>query len=81
MQPTLSVSFLGQMPPVLSSSEPVRQGPPHALAHYQIIRRNGSVVPFEPQKITVALLKAFLAVRGTQSAASASIRESVEALT
>ena len=50
------------------------------LAHYQIIRRNGSVVPFEPQKITVALLKAFLAVRGTQSAASASIRESVETL-
>ena len=81
MQPTLSVSYLGQMPPLPSSSEPVRQGPPHALAHYQIIRRNGSVVPFEPQKITVALLKAFLAVRGTQSAASASIRESVETLT
>ena len=33
------------------------------LAHYQIIRRNGSVVAFEPHKIAVAMMKAFLAVR------------------
>ena len=52
-----------------------------ALAHYQIIRRNGAVVPFEPNKIAVALMKAFLAVHGTQGAASASVRETVEALT
>jgi ribonucleoside-diphosphate reductase alpha chain len=52
-----------------------------ALAHYQIIRRNGAVVPFEPNKIAVALMKAFLAVHGTQGAASASVREVVEALT
>ncbi|RYF74193.1 MAG: ribonucleoside-diphosphate reductase subunit alpha [Comamonadaceae bacterium] len=52
-----------------------------ALAHYQIIRRNGSVVPFEPNKIAVALMKAFLAVHGTQGAASASVRETVEGLT
>jgi ribonucleoside-diphosphate reductase alpha chain len=51
------------------------------LAHYQIIRRNGAVVPFEPNKIAVALMKAFLAVHGTQGAASASVRETVEALT
>jgi ribonucleoside-diphosphate reductase alpha chain len=31
---------------------------------YQIIRRSGDVVPFTPQKIAVALTKAFLAVRG-----------------
>ncbi len=53
----------------------------HALNHYQIIRRNGAVVPFEPNKIAVALMKAFLAVHGTQGAASASVREVVEQLT
>jgi ribonucleoside-diphosphate reductase alpha chain len=51
------------------------------LTHYQIIRRNGAVVPFEPNKIAVALMKAFLAVHGTQGAASASVREVVEQLT
>jgi ribonucleoside-diphosphate reductase alpha chain len=48
---------------------------------YQIIRRNGAVVAFEPNKIAVALMKAFLAVHGTQGAASASVRETVERLT
>src|SRR5574343_181676 len=52
-----------------------------ALANYQIIRRNGAVVPFEPNKIAVALMKAFLAVHGTQGAASASVREVVDELT
>jgi ribonucleoside-diphosphate reductase alpha chain len=56
-------------------------GAPIALAHYQIIRRNGAVVPFEPNKITVAMMKAFLAVHGTQGAASASVRETVDGLT
>ena len=46
---------------------------PSPLAHYQIIRRNGGVVPFEPNKIAVAMMKAFLAVHGTQGAASASV--------
>ena len=48
---------------------------------YQIIRRNGAVVPFEPNKIAVAMMKAFLAVHGTQGAASASVRETVDLLT
>ncbi|TXI23941.1 MAG: ribonucleoside-diphosphate reductase subunit alpha, partial [Roseateles sp.] len=48
---------------------------------YQIIRRNGAVVAFEPSKISVALMKAFLAVHGTSGAASASVREAVEQLT
>ena len=51
------------------------------LAHYQIIRRNGAVVAFEPGKIAVAMMKAFLAVHGTQGAASASVRETVDELT
>jgi ribonucleoside-diphosphate reductase alpha chain len=50
-------------------------------SHYQIIRRNGAVVSFEPSKIAVALMKAFLAVHGTQGAASASVRETVDELT
>ncbi len=54
---------------------------PSPLAHYQIIRRNGGVVPFEPNKIAVAMMKAFLAVHGTQGAASASVRETVDELT
>ena len=52
-----------------------------AYAGYQIIRRNGAVVMFEPNKIAVALMKAFLAVHGTQGAASASVRETVDSLT
>lgn len=51
------------------------------LPDYQILRRNGAVVPFEPQKIAIALMKAFLAVHGTQGAASASVREVVDTLT
>src|SRR5438874_5176244 len=51
------------------------------LSQYKIIRRNGAVVGFEPGKISVAVTKAFLAVEGGQSAASARIRELVAALT
>ncbi|NDY93057.1 ribonucleoside-diphosphate reductase subunit alpha [Ideonella livida] len=52
-----------------------------AYQSYQIIRRNGAVVAFEPNKIAVALMKAFLAVHGTHGAASASVRDTVESLT
>src|SRR5256885_5367734 len=48
---------------------------------YKIIRRNGAVVGFEPAKISVAMTKAFLAVNGSQAAASARIRELVAGLT
>lgn len=59
------------------------EGAGHATAYagYQIIRRNGAVVSFEPHKIAVALMKAFLAVRGAHGAASASVRETVDVLT
>ncbi|MBP7572546.1 MAG: ribonucleoside-diphosphate reductase subunit alpha [Rhodoferax sp.] len=53
----------------------------NSFQQYQIIRRNGAVVPFEPNKIAVAMMKAFLAVHGTQGAASASVREMVDGLT
>src|SRR5512140_1294165 len=64
-----------------AGNSPSGAAAPTALAHYQIIRRNGAVVPFEPTKIAIALMKAFLAVHGTQGAASASVRETVDELT
>src|SRR5438309_9776806 len=50
-------------------------------SEYKLIRRNGAVVGFGPAKITVAVTKAFLAVNGSQAAASARIRELVAGLT
>ncbi|AVS84015.1 ribonucleoside-diphosphate reductase subunit alpha [Paracidovorax avenae] len=82
MQPALSPSSATTAPdqtPTAQGTEPAAGG--HPLSHYQIIRRNGAVVPFEPQKIAVAMMKAFLAVHGTQGAASASVRETVDTLT
>jgi len=53
----------------------------HTYADYKLIRRNGSVVGFEPAKISIALTKAFLAVNGGHGAASARVRELVSHLT
>jgi ribonucleoside-diphosphate reductase alpha chain len=50
-------------------------------ADYKTIRRNGSVVGFEPNKINIAMTKAFIAVQGGQAAASARIRDLVDSLT
>ena len=52
-----------------------------AFADFKVIRRNGSVVGFEPSKVSIAMTKAFLAVNGGQGAASARIRELVDRLT
>ncbi len=73
-------------PATAANVAPLRpQGRPSGAASayqgYQILRRNGAVVAFEPSKIAVALMKAFLAVHGTQGAASASVRETVDELT
>ena len=68
-------------PATALATTPANSAPSTAFAGYQIIRRNGAVVAFEPSKIAVALTKAFLAVHGTQGAASASVRETVEQLT
>jgi ribonucleoside-diphosphate reductase alpha chain len=51
------------------------------FADFKVIRRNGSVVGFEPGKIAVAMTKAFLAVNGGHGAASARVRELVEQMT
>jgi ribonucleoside-diphosphate reductase alpha chain len=55
--------------------------PQERYADYKIIRRNGAVVGFEPDKIAVAMTKAFLAVSGNTAAASAGVRDKVQALT
>ena len=60
---------------------PVVSGADPRFAQYKVIRRNGSVVAFEPSKITIALTKAFLAINGGQGAASARVREQVAKLT
>jgi ribonucleoside-diphosphate reductase alpha chain len=55
--------------------------PETRYAQFKVIRRNGAVMGFEPAKISIAMTKAFLAVNGGQGAASARVREQVEALT
>ena len=57
------------------------QSPRAPYSEFRVIRRNGAVVGFEPSKISVAMTKAFLAVNGSQGAASARIRELVGRLT
>ena len=52
-----------------------------APGQLRVIKRNGTVVPFEDSKITVAITKAFLAVEGGTAAASSRIHETVAQLT
>ncbi len=48
-----------------------------APGQIKVIKRNGTVVPFEVSKISVAITKAFLAVEGGTAAASSRIHETV----
>jgi ribonucleoside-diphosphate reductase alpha chain len=52
-----------------------------APGQLRVIKRNGTVVPFESSKISVAITKAFLAVEGGTAAASSRIHETVANLT
>ncbi|MGF6530861.1 ribonucleoside-diphosphate reductase alpha chain [Paraburkholderia sp. GAS206C] len=72
---TAGQNFGGQVPGTQALA------PQATFADYKVIRRNGSVVSFEPSKIAIAVTKAFLAVNGGQGAASARVRELVEQLT
>ncbi|MBY0499348.1 MAG: ribonucleoside-diphosphate reductase subunit alpha [Nitrosomonas sp.] len=47
----------------------------------QVIRRNGAAVAFNPEKISIAMSKAFLAVEHGQAALSSRMREQVMLLT
>ena len=69
-------------PPISAHNFPNPTAPPETIFdQHKVIRRNGSVVPFEPAKISIAMTKAFLAVNGGQGAASARVREQVEQMT
>ncbi|MFA6920511.1 MAG: ribonucleoside-diphosphate reductase subunit alpha [Gallionella sp.] len=72
MTNTAAHSDSGSFPPAVQDTQ---------FDQYKVVRRNGSVVVFEPAKIAIALTKAFLAVSGGQGAASSRVRESVEQLT
>lgn len=52
-----------------------------APGQLKVIKRNGTVVPYTDDKISVAITKAFLAVEGGTAAASPRIRELVKVLT
>ena len=72
-------SILSPVVPMHEISKPT-SSISNAFDQYRVIRRNGSVVPFNPAKISIAMTKAFIAVGGGQGAASARVRELVEKL-
>ncbi len=69
--------------PTVAAEQPAVSGSIAATAPGQlrVIKRNGTVVPFEESKISVAITKAFLAVEGGTAAASSRIHETVAKLT
>ena len=54
---------------------------PTQQSHHKVLRRDGTVAPFDPLKISVALTKAFLAAEGDTCATSSRMREIVVKLT
>ena len=64
------------LPPV-----PPPSAAPDSLTTFRIIRRDGSLSPFDPTKISVAITKAFLAVEGTGASGSPRIHEAVKCIT
>jgi len=74
--------------PVASAAPTTTQGTGNATrlaatapGQLRVIKRNGTVVPFEDSNISVAITKAFLAVEGGTAAASSRIHETVAKLT
>ena len=68
----------GATPPAADTTSSLAATAPGQL---RVIKRNGTVVPYEDSKISVAITKAFLAVEGSTAAASARIHEVVRNLT
>ncbi len=71
-----------------SRNLPVSLEPPNrqssrasAATEIQVINRNGAFSPFDANRISLAITKAFVAVEGAEAAASRRIRAEVEALT
>jgi len=68
----------GALPPSLAAAPTIAA---QSTPGFQVIRRNGTVSPFDKTKIAVAMTKAFLAVEGNAAAASRRVHETVEQLT
>ncbi len=64
-----------------ANTTPASNAEAHAPGQLRVIKRNGTVVPYHTDKISVAMTKAFLAVEGGTAAASSRIHETVENLT
>lgn len=68
-------------PRAVNSTSPIfiKRAAEHATAPGQltVIRRNGTVTPFDANKIAIAITKAFLAVEGTTASGSPRINEKV----
>lgn len=62
----------------ITSSSPITATAPGQL---RVIKRNGTVVPYTDDKISIAMTKAFLAVEGGTAAASSRVHETVATLT
>ena len=64
------------------SNQEVQENKEHAIAPGQmrVIKRNGSVVSYDAEKIAIAITKAFLAVEGGAAAASTRIHNKVNNL-
>lgn len=60
-----------------TSSSPSATAP----GQLRVIKRNGSVVGFDAEKISIAITKAFLAVEGQQASGSSRVRDRVAQLT
>ncbi|WP_339464071.1 ribonucleoside-diphosphate reductase subunit alpha [Pseudomonas sp. EA_65y_Pfl2_P74] len=68
----------GTLPQAADSTSDLAATAPGQL---RVIKRNGTVVPYTDDKITVAITKAFLAVEGGTAAASSRIHDTVARLT
>ena len=67
-----------QAPQAADSNQDLAATAPGQL---RVIKRNGTVVPYTDDKITVAITKAFLAVEGGTAAASSRIHDTAARLT
>jgi ribonucleoside-diphosphate reductase alpha chain len=77
MQTQQDTSNASNIPPQHSSDAELKATAPGQL---RVIKRNGSVVSYTDDKISVAITKAFLAVEGGNAAASTRIHETVAKL-
>ena len=76
-QPVTRYSAAGHPEPAKLSADLEATAP----GKLRVIKRNGTVVPYDDSKISVAITKAYLAVEGGNAAASSRIHEIVDRLT